>query len=82
MNPRPIRVSPKDDFTLTIEFSNGEMRSYDMKPHLEFGIFKELSDLTYFKRARIVDNTVEWPNHQDICPDTLYEDGRPVQAVA
>lgn len=73
MNPRPIQVLPKDDFILEIRFSNGEVRSYDMKPHLGFGVFKELSDLGYFRQARIENGTVVWPHEQDICPDTLYE---------
>lgn len=82
MNPRPTAVVPKDDFTLNIRFSNGETRSFDMKPHLGFGIFKELADLAYFKQARIDNGTVVWPHEQDICPDTLYEDSRPITSAA
>lgn len=76
MNPRPIQVTVDIDFTLKIKFSNNEIRTYDMKPHLNFGVFKELSDLTYFQQARIENGTISWPNGQDICPDTLYEDSK------
>ena len=80
MNPRPTRVVPQNDFTLKILFSNGEFRTYDMKPHLNFGIFKELAEIDYFKQAKINNGTVAWPHEQDICPDTLYEDGSPIPA--
>ena len=82
MNPRPTHVKSNDDFTLTISFSNGETRSFDMKPHLNFGIFKELSDLWYFRQAHIENSTVAWPHGQDVCPDTLYEDSKPVISAA
>ena len=34
MNPRPIRVTPKPDYKLEIEFSNKEVRVFDMNPYL------------------------------------------------
>ena len=82
MNPRPIQVKPKDDFTLVIRFSNGETRCFDMKPHLGFGVFRELTDPAYFKQARIENGTVVWPHEQDVCPDTLYEESQPVTSAA
>jgi hypothetical protein len=62
MNPRPIQVTPKADYTLEITFSNKEVRLFDMKPYLEFGIFKELKDKFYFNQAKIEDLTVRWPH--------------------
>jgi hypothetical protein len=38
------------------------------------GVFQELKDVSYFKKARAADGTVVWPHEQDICPDTLYLD--------
>ncbi len=72
MNPRVKSVKPTDDFRLQILFTNGERGTYDCSPLLDFGVFQELRDLNYFKRARLVDGTVAWPHEQDICPDTLY----------
>ena len=77
MNPRVVRVRANDDYTLVVTFTNGETRLYDMKPYLNHGIFVELKDLTYFKAARPVRGTVQWPHEQDICPDTLYEESVP-----
>jgi hypothetical protein len=74
MNPRVIKVEPKDEYKLWLEFENGEKKVYDMRRFLDFGIFKELKDVNYFKKVRIEFGTVAWPNEQDICPDTLYLD--------
>lgn len=76
MNPRVIAVVPRDDYTLELHFSNGENGLYDCAPLLDFGVFEKLRDVAYFKRARVEGGTVVWPNEQDICPDTLYEDSR------
>ena len=71
MNPRVKAVTPNDDFTLTLEFTYGEVGIYDSSPLLDFGVFKELRDIHYFKQVCVVNGTVSWPNEQDICPDTL-----------
>lgn len=76
MNPRVVKVIPRDDFTLLLTFANGERGVYDCTHLLDFGVFRELRDPTYFGRAAAENGTVVWPNEQDICPDTLYEDSR------
>jgi hypothetical protein len=76
MNPRVQSVGAKDGYKLEITFTNGEIGVYDCTPLLDFGVFKELRDLAYFKQARVVGGTVVWPHEQDICPDTLYEDAK------
>jgi len=74
MNPRVTRVVPKTDYTLEITFTNGEVGVFDCKHLLTFGVFKEFEDLDNFMKAQVQYGTVVWPNEQDICPDTLYED--------
>ncbi|NTU53174.1 MAG: DUF2442 domain-containing protein [Chlorobiaceae bacterium] len=74
MNPRVKSVTPLDGYKLRIEFNNGEIGEYDCTPLHEFGVFKELKNVGYFKMAKVVGGTVAWPNEQDICPDTLYLD--------
>jgi hypothetical protein len=74
MNPRVKSVAPLPDYKLLLEFSSGERGQYDCTPLLEFGVFGELKDDYYFRRATIMDGTVVWPHNQDICPDTLYLD--------
>jgi hypothetical protein len=74
MNPRVKSVAARDDYTLEIEFTNGEVGVYACRPLLGFGVFEELKQLPYFQQARVENGTVVWPHEQDICPDTLYED--------
>jgi hypothetical protein len=76
MNPRVKTVVATQGYKLEITFANGEVGVYDCGPLLDFGVFKELRDLSYFKRARAESGTVVWPHEQDICPDTLYEDSK------
>lgn len=74
MNPRVQAVVPTDDYGLKLTFTNGEVGLYDCRPLLTFGVFQELADIRYFRRATVSLGTVVWPHEQDICPDTLYED--------
>jgi hypothetical protein len=74
MNPRVKSVAPTDDYKLTLVFTNGETGVFDCSYLLDFGVFKELNDVNYFRQARIEFGTVTWPHEQDICPDTLYVD--------
>ncbi len=76
MNPRVASVVATHDYKLEIEFASGELGIYDCTPLLDFGVFQELRDVRYFQQARVEGGTVVWPNEQDICPDTLYEDSR------
>ena len=61
---------------LTIVFDNNERRIFDCLPYLEIGVFKELKDWAYFSKAKVALGTVTWPNEQDFCPDTLYQESK------
>jgi len=45
-------------------------------PPLDFGVSKEVGNLSCFKQARAAGGTVVWPHEQDICTDTFYEDSK------
>jgi hypothetical protein len=79
MNPRVIDVKAIDDFKLLLRFTSGESGIYDCTPLLDFGVFKELQDIYYFKQAKVLDGSVAWPHEQDICPDTLYLDSKKIK---
>lgn len=66
-------MSPKSGYRLHLEFLNGERREFDVTPYLDKGVFKQLKNLAYFQQVRVSMGTVEWPDGQDFCPDTLYE---------
>ena len=76
MNPRVKGVMSQDDYGLETTISNGEVGVFDGSHLLDFGVFRELRDVNYFKQARVEGGTVVWPHEQDICPDTLYFDSR------
>ena len=81
MNPRVKAVRPNPDYTLTLQFTNGEIRSFDVRPYLDKGIFRELKDLRRFNSVKPCLGSVQWQNGQDLCPDTLYEDSVFVSAL-
>jgi hypothetical protein len=78
MNPRVRDVTPHDDYTLTLVFTNAEVRVFDVKPYLEHGVFQELNDIALFKTVRVWKGTVQWIHEQDFCPDTLYQESTAV----
>nr|VFJ89725.1 MAG: Protein of unknown function (DUF2442) [Candidatus Kentron sp. H]VFJ91260.1 MAG: Protein of unknown function (DUF2442) [Candidatus Kentron sp. H]VFJ97808.1 MAG: Protein of unknown function (DUF2442) [Candidatus Kentron sp. H] len=41
MNPRVEDVSPNDDYTIDILFDDGKKKTFDVKPYLDKGIFRE-----------------------------------------
>jgi len=76
MNPRIKNVTPNSDFTLNLEFTNNEVKIFDVKPYLDIGIFKELKDYNKFKNVKVFMGSIQWSGGQDLCPDTLYLESR------
>jgi len=72
MNPRVVAVEAKTDHILKLSFENYEVKLFDVSPFLNKGIFKELQDFNYFKKASVAFGSVEWPHEQDFSNDTLY----------
>jgi hypothetical protein len=72
MCPIVTSVKPEQDYFLTLHFSNGETRRFDVKPYLDKGIFNELNDASMFYSVHSDGLSVEWKNEAALCPDTLY----------
>jgi hypothetical protein len=68
-----IRVVPRDGFQLELSFSTGETRLFDARPYLSKGAFTRLQDPALFRQAYVAFDTVCWPGHLDIAPETLYD---------
>ena len=79
MNPRVKAVKPMDDYQVELTFTSGEIGIYDCRHLLNFGVFSELKDISYFRQVRAAYGTIVWPHAQDICPDTFYIDSRKIQ---
>jgi len=71
-------VRSQPDYTLTLTFVNDEVKTFDVKPYLTIGIFRELQDQGIFNSVRPFLGSIQWQNGQDLCPDTLYLDSVPV----
>ena len=74
-----VAVKANEDFSLELKFNDNTVRRFDARPYLDFGVFKELKDIGYFKQVRIAYRTVQWPLEQDISPDTLYIESQPIE---
>jgi hypothetical protein len=59
------------NYEIEVTLSNGKRGIFDVKPYLDRGIFAQLRDYDYFKRARIEFGTLTWPNEQDFSPETI-----------
>ena len=87
-----VGVTAGSDFTVLMQFDNGEKRTLDMKSSIRPGtIFAFLADPSNFARVYLdenkcvswdidpnVDSTKVWSNKVDLSPDTCYLDSVPV----
>jgi len=71
MIPEVLDFEILPDYRIKVTLSNGNKGIFDVKPYLDKGIFKELKDYNYFRRARIEFGTLTWPNEQDFSPETI-----------
>ncbi|OLE54867.1 MAG: hypothetical protein AUG51_05865 [Acidobacteria bacterium 13_1_20CM_3_53_8] len=69
---KAVAATANDDFSLDLKFDDGSVRRFYMTPYLEHGIFTELKDINFFKKVKVAFGTVQWPNEQNISPETLY----------
>ncbi len=72
MSPKVVRVEALENSRLRLFFDNGETRVFDVSPYLTKGIFKELQAPHYFNQVKPFFGGVQWPNEQDLGPDTLF----------
>ena len=69
------------DYRIYVEIEDGRKGIFDLKPYLDFGVFRELRDVHYFNQTGILFGAVTWPNEQDIAPETLLAEMMPVDSV-
>ena len=72
MYPAVKEVIPRDDYMLTVVFENGETGMLDMKPMLDFGVFRTLKNSDAFKRVHVAFDTIEWYCGVDLDPEFVY----------
>ena len=79
MYPSVCEVRPNEDFSLSVVFDNGEKRILDMRPYLNFGVFKRIREYENFRRARVAFDTIEWNDGGDLDPEFIYEKSQPIK---
>lgn len=67
-----VSVRTEEGYRLVLEFENGEIRRFDMRPYREDKPFDRLKHTPLFDKAFVEHGTVVWPGNIDIAPDTLY----------
>lgn len=81
LGPRVRSVGVMPGHRLDLTFSNGERRVFDASPLLEWPAYKALKNDALFSAARVEYGSVCWPGDLDCCPDRLYRDSVPVNAL-
>lgn len=70
------KINYVDGYKISLTFNDKKTKIVDVEPYLDKGIFLDLRDPKYFKRVKVVDDTIVWPNDADFCPDVLYQIGK------
>ncbi len=73
MYPSVKQVKPGKNYILSIVFDNGETGILDMKPFLDFGVFRSLKDHEIFQQVKVSLDTIEWPSSIDLDPEFVYQ---------
>ncbi len=72
MYPAVTSVACKDGYILSIYFDNGESGLLDMKPYLDFGVFKIIQDPSIFETVHVSFDTIAWESGADLDPEFVY----------
>ena len=68
-----VRVKALANYTLLLEFENGETRYFQMAAYINQKPWLSIKKDGLFDKAYIENGTVAWPGNIDIDPETLYE---------
>lgn len=73
---RVVDVEFLHDYTMELEFSNGERRIVDFKPLLTGKWREPLLNHDNFVQFALTDWTLEWYNGVDFAPEFLYDNSK------
>jgi len=82
MYPAVLEVISLEDFSLMVVLDTGERGLLDMKPYLDFGVFKKIRDYEKFKKVRVAFDTIEWDEGVDLDPEFIYAKSKPAARAA
>lgn len=76
-----IWVETQPDHILLVQFNDGEIRSYDIKPLLNLPVFQPLQNQSVFEQVTIVYGAPTWLDGEvDIDPETIHTSGTPLKS--
>ena len=75
-----VKVTPVEGFSLVVIFDNGQTRILDMRPFLDFGVFRQIKKTEEFNRVHVAFDTVEWDCGVDLDPEFVLRKSLPIQA--
>ena len=76
MYPAVIHAKAKENYCLEVRFSNGESGVLDMRPYMDFGIFKKIADPSKFCKIHVAFDTIEWDEGIDLDPEFIYQNSK------
>ena len=71
--PMVVSIHCEEDFTLSVAFENGEQGLLDMKPYLDFGVFRKIRDPKVFETVHVSFDTIAWESGADLDPEFVCE---------
>ena len=83
MYPKIISISPNDDYTLLVTFSDKKTKLYDMKPLLEKSPFDQLKDKNLFFSVQVDVGGygISWNDFIDLSEYELYVNSKEVAII-
>ena len=75
LSPRVTKVQTLDAFKLLLEFNDGAVKCFDVKPYVNYPAFQRLKEGGLFAKAHVAHGTVVWDERLDLAPETLYLQG-------
>jgi len=57
-----LKVTPRDDYTLLVEFENGNRIVFNMKDLIETMPYSSLKNLNRFRDVTLEEKAIRWPD--------------------
>ena len=71
--PEPIRVEPREDYRIWVEYDDGACGEVDFSHKVGRGVFKVWDEPGVFERVHIAEcGGIAWSDELDLCPDAVY----------
>ena len=71
--PAVISVECGKDYIVSVAFESGEKGLLDVKPYLDFGVFRKIRDPRVFETVHVSFDTIAWESGADLDPEFVYE---------